>query len=135
MPLPALPVLTATARFILAKGTREAVKKYGRAAVTKAKELIKKRDKAIDKKRRQLPPEERGLPEEFGGDFQRSPAEQRAVDIRSGVARRTRSLRTQAEGEGGEYVPKEEIPLKLKKGGKVRGAGRAIRGVRPCKMY
>ena len=128
MPLPALPALTAAARFLLSRGTREAVKKYGKAAVTKAKALIKKRDKAIEKEREQLTREK----------WVRSPAEQRELDIKKSERMAGSELRKQA---GKVPIPREGAPLKLKKGGfvpktaKVRGAGRAIRGVRPCKMY
>jgi len=130
MPLPALPVLTATARFLLAKGTREAVKKYGKAAVTKAKDLIKKRDKAIEKRKRQGTTEERGVDTDY--HRVRSPREQRELDIKESARMAGSELRKQA---GKVPVPREGAPLKFKKGGKVRGAGRAIRGVRPCKMY
>jgi len=138
MPVPAIPVLTAIARFVLAKGTREAVKKYGKAAVTKAKDLIKKRDKAIERTKRErkfnVAPQqrwkERGLDEEY--HRVRSPAEQREFDIQQSARRAGSELRRQS---GSVRPPREGVPLKLKKGGKVRGAGRAIRGVRPCKMY
>jgi len=136
MPLPALPALTAAARFILAKGTREAVKKYGKTAIKKAKDLIKKRDKAIEKRKRQGTPEERGLDTDY--HRVRSPLEQRELDIKESARMAGSELRKQA---GKVPIPREGAPLKLKKGGfvpktaKVRGAGRAIRGVRPAKLY
>ena len=70
MPIPALPALTAAARLLLAKGTREAVKKYGKGAVDKARNLINKRNKAKQKRETplqggKLPPERQGLPERY----------------------------------------------------------------------
>ena len=47
MPLPALPVLGAVAKFITVNGTRQAAIKYGPKAVKKAQEQIAKREKAI----------------------------------------------------------------------------------------
>jgi len=47
MPLPALPVLGAVAKFITVNGTRQAAVKYGPKAVKKAQEQIAKREKAI----------------------------------------------------------------------------------------
>jgi len=159
MPGPAIviPALTAIARFVLAKGTREAVKKYGRGAVTKAKDLIKKREKAIARQRYQRGGGRGGKRRGSGrGAFNReklidrdeyprtgrtpsqnrksSPAEQREIDI----IRNERMAASEFAKNRSRAVmraPREGVPLKLKKGGKVRGAGRAIRGVRPCKMY
>ena len=48
--MPALPVLGAAAKFLLANGARAATMKFGKAAVDKAKDQIKKRDSAISDK-------------------------------------------------------------------------------------
>ena len=109
MPIPAIPALTATARFLLAKGTREAVKKYGQAAVTKAKALLKKR-----------PPPARSA--------------ERYPEPPQTIARRTDFEKMQ---ELADSLPQQAIKTvdrrTFKKGGKVRGAGIARQGVRPCK--
>ena len=45
--MPALPVLGAAAKFLMSNGARAATMKFGKAAVDKAKDQIKKRDSAI----------------------------------------------------------------------------------------
>ena len=46
----ALPVLGAAAKFLMANGARAATMKFGKAAVDKAKDQIKRRDSAISDK-------------------------------------------------------------------------------------
>ena len=48
--MPALPVLGAAAKFLMSNGARAATMKFGKAAVDKAKDQIKKRDAAIGDK-------------------------------------------------------------------------------------
>ena len=136
--MPALPVLGAAAKFLMANGTRAATMKFGKAAVDKAKDQIKKRDSAItDKagkanigvKRTQKPESTRRMQ-----DTKRD----KRVAKQERISDRSDALRP----------PKDEMPLKFKGGGmkskmaskkkptkqKVRGAGIARKGVRPAKM-
>jgi len=140
----AIPALTAAARFLLAKGTREAVKKYGRAAVTKARALIKRRDKAPKKKETalqggELPPERRGLPERYRDLDRPLPwtktkeaqkfAQQHTTER---AARTARSTEWQEAQRLADSPPQQAITAvkkpTFKKGGKVRGDGIAQRG-------
>ena len=50
MPAPLIPVLSAIGRVVLTKGAQSAIKKYGREAVKKAQEEIRKRESLITKK-------------------------------------------------------------------------------------
>jgi hypothetical protein len=107
MPVPAIPALTAAARFLLAKGTREAVKKYGQAAVTKAKALLKKRRPSAS-------------------SAERYPESPQIIAQRAKIQELADSLPQQT-------IKAVKKPT-FKKGDKVRGAGIASQGVRPCKI-
>ena len=108
MPL-ALPLLGVAAKFVLANGSRVAIRKYGKKVVEKAMKQIKKRQKAIDK---------RGKGEE---PYQYT-AKQRA---RGAEVQRTKALKRRLEAEkpkarfDEEGFPLEEVPLKFSKGGRV----------------
>ena len=166
MPIPALPALTAAARLLLAKGTREAVKKYGKGAVDKARNLINKRNKAKQKRETplqggKLPPERQGLPERYRDldrplPWAKTPeaqkvAQQHTADKAARAAESTKWQEGQRELKGAidrsadltaqrkaaslsQQAPKAVKKPTFQKGGKVRGAGIATQGVRPCKI-
>lgn len=105
--MPALPVLGAAAKFLMANGTRAATMKFGKAAVDKAKDQIKKRDSAItDKagkanigvKRTQKPESTRRMQ-----DTKRD----KRVAKQERISDRSDALRP----------PKDEMPLKFRGGG------------------
>jgi hypothetical protein len=90
----ALPALGIVARLLLSKGTREAVKKYGRAAVDKAKKELDKRNVAIDKKAAKVARAEGRTPSRI----KEQAARHEAGKQRSREGLRTRLDRQQAEG-------------------------------------
>ena len=112
MPLPALPVLGAIAKFVVANGGRAAIRKYGTKAVEKATKQIKKRQKAIDKRGK-------------GEEPYNYTAKQRA---RGAEVQRTKALKRRLEAEkpkarfDEEGFPLDEVPLKFSKGGRARKA-------------
>ena len=123
----ALPVLGAVAKFLAANGTRSAIKKYGKQAVELAKKELSKRDKAVG---------DMASKANVGVKRTRSPQ-----SIRRGQHTRRDNLMAREEAARAPKSPREEVPLKFEKGGKVkkkqkvRGAGIARKGVRPAKMY
>jgi len=118
----ALPVLGVAARLLLSKGAREAIKRYGRAAVDKAKTEIAKRDRAISQRSREKLREE-GINPSI--TRQQTDVGRKAGELSTGRSRQTRFDRQRA----GRDFPqiKEEVPLKFSKGGKIDG--KAIKGL------
>ena len=145
----ALPLLGVAARFLASKGVREAVKKYGTKAVDEAKKQIAKRQAAIDKGAKKTNYEK--------GFNTKKPSRaarelQQAKKTESGRAARTTSKRKESVGfdvgkqgaaankasklrkEKGIKSPVTGKTRNLMAGGKVRGIGKAMKGVRACKM-
>ena len=123
----ALPALGIVARLLLSKGTREAVKKYGRAAVDKAKKEIAKRSRTIDEKVAQSARAEGRKPLSSKGH----PATQKAMQ--EGRSKAGRQRRLESERPKGTRNPDpeqgllEEVPLRFAKGGGIDG--KAIKGL------
>tara|TARA_R110002020_G_scaffold167703_1_gene356136 strand:- start:1409 stop:1762 length:354 start_codon:yes stop_codon:yes gene_type:complete len=117
MPVP-IPALTATARYLMSSGTRKAVKKYGKKAVDKAKTLIRQR------RARQTATRE-GRTGTANSPRQTAVREGRMGANTSGRYSRARA---QSEGRVGKFSDGGEVTS-------VRGAGKAVRGVRPAKIY
>ena len=117
---PALPALGAAALLLRSKGAREAIIKYGKKAVDEAKKQIKARDKAVSKGAKEV------IQKDPVALKARSKAKQeisdRAFDkVRSARVRDKVEGRAKARNKEADIFaePKVEVPLKLKKGGKV----------------
>jgi|TARA_R110000824_G_scaffold4592_1_gene22109 hypothetical protein len=123
MPAPlALPLLGAAARLILSSGAREAAKKYGRVAIKKAQEQIKKHDSALTKKSIEAARKEGlgTLPRRAGKAARQEAEKQSQRDML-----RTRLDRQRAQGR--TPTIKDEVPLRFAKGGSIDG--KATRGL------
>jgi hypothetical protein len=129
-----LPVLSAIAKFLVSNGARKAAIKYGKQAVELAKKEIKKRESKITDASKKASRSEKDP--EFG---ELHKPIQLTRDAAKGA---TRAVDRRTDTKSDLFrEPNPEIPLKLKKGGKVkrskpkvRGAGIARKGVRPAKM-
>ena len=158
MPLPLIPPLTVAATAILRFGLKHASTKHSAKAIKFAMERLKVRGKLLRDRRRgddimtgrafekmkgPKPPRARQAAVEEGrigqraADTARQRARQTAVEDES-ITDLMGGIKALAD----EIVPPTKgIPLKFNKGGlvpktaKVRGAGKAIRGVRPAKLY
>jgi len=124
----ALQALGMVARFLLSKGTREAVVKFGRAAVDKAKKEIAKRSRTIDEKAAQAARAEGRNPLSSKGH----PATQKAMqEGRSKAGRQRRLEGKPSKGTRNPPNPEqgllEEVPLRFAKGGGIDG--KAIKGL------
>ena len=123
MPLPlAIPILGAAARLVLSAGGRQAIKKYGKVAVDKAKAEIAKRNQAIDRVAGQAARKE-GL-----GTAPRRASRAAREEAQKQKQRndlRVRLERQQAEGRTSAI--KDEVPLRFAKGGSIDG--KATRGL------
>ena len=115
-----LPALGAAAKFIMANGARAATMKFGKAAVDKAKDQIAKRESAVSQMADKA---------NVGVKRTRSPQ-----SIRRGQDTSRDKRVAKQEAARAPKSPKEEVPLKFKKGGKVRGAGIERKGLRKAKM-
>jgi hypothetical protein len=116
----ALPAIGAAARLISSKGVREAAKKYGSKAIEEAKKQLKERDKAVSKGAKEaiqkdpvaLKARSEAKKEISDSSFDKM----RSVRVRDKVEGRARARNKEADIFA---EPKVEVPLKLKKGGKV----------------
>lgn len=117
----ALPALGAAAKFIMANGTRAATMKFGKAAVDKAKDQIKKREKAVMKKADEV---------KFGVKKESSPQSIRRGQDTKRNKRVAKEERTSGRSDA-LRPPKDEMPLKFRKGGRsaVASAGKRKRPV------
>ena len=117
----ALPALGAAAKFIMANGTRAATMKFGKAAVDKAKDQIKKREKAVMKKADEV---------KFGVKKESSPQSIRRGQDSKRNKRVAKEERTSGRSDA-LRPPKDEMPLKFRKGGRssVASAGKRKRPV------
>ena len=117
----ALPALGVAARLILSSGARQAAKKYGKAAIKKAQEQIKKFNEVADQKARRATIELGKTP---------SKAADQAARARAKTQRTREGLRTRLDNrkrssgiekmvdKDGNLIP--EAALKFSKGGVVR---------------
>ncbi len=117
----ALPILGAVAQFLASNGARAAAVKFGKKAVEAAKKEINKRDSAITEKA-----------DRANTGVKKTPSPQ-SIRRQQDTVRDKRVTKQETEARA-PRSPREEMPLKFKKGGKVRGAGIARKGVRPAKM-
>ena len=115
--MPALPVLGAAAKFLMANGARAATMKFGKAAVDKAKDQIKKRDSAISDK---------ASTANIGVKRTQKPESTRKMQD---TKRDKKMAKEEIVGRSGKSdllrPPKDEMPLKFTKGGmkKMMGGG------------
>jgi len=122
-----LPALGAVAQFLMSNGARAAIVKFGKKAVEAAKKELNKRDSAVG---------DMASKANVGVKRTRGPQ-----SIRRGQDTKRDNLMAREEAASAPKSPREEVPLKFEKGGKVkkkqkvRGAGIARKGVRPAKMY
>ena len=121
----ALPALGMVARFLLSKGTREAVVKFGRAAVDRAKKEIAKRSRTMDDAAREAN-------RKAGHHSLARPEVQRSAQ--ESIKRNTRQRKLESERPKGTRNPPnpeqgllEEVPLRFAKGGGIDG--KAIKGL------
>ena len=117
----ALPALGVAARLILSSGARQAAKKYGKAAIKKAQEQIKKFNEVADQKARRATIELGKTP---------SKAADQAARARAKTQRTREGLRTRLDNrkrssgiekmvdKDANLIP--EAALKFSKGGVVR---------------
>ena len=115
------PVLGVVARLVLSSGARQAAKKYGQAAVTKAREELAKYQSALSRRASDATHKE-GLGPALRGP---SAAARRSARQRERDALGTR-LDRQRSARGLPRI-EEEIPLKFAKGGSIDG--KAIKGL------
>ena len=144
-----LPVLGAAASLLVSSGARVAAKKYGPKAIEEAKKQIAKRKTAIDKSAKNANDEALGT---TGRARSKAATEMRTANKGPSARRKTRLNKNNPKGFTGTEsqlaaankvsnlkksmagsAKKDTIPT-MKKGGKVRGAGMAKKGVRACKM-
>jgi hypothetical protein len=115
-----LPALGAAALLLRSKGAREAIIKYGKKAVDEAKKQLKERDKAVSKGAKEV------IQEDPVALKARSKATKEIRD-RAFDQMQANKVRSKVEGRAKDRIreadifaePKAEVPLKLKKGGKV----------------
>ena len=126
MPAPAIATVV---RLIASKGSREAIKKYGTKIVNKAKKLMKGKDKPRKPNTQALYDRDIARSEGRTGTAN-SPRQTAVGEGRMGAdtARRYSRARAQSEGRVGKFSDGGEVTS-------VRGAGKAVRGVRPAKIY
>jgi|TARA_E500000318_G_scaffold47404_1_gene44601 hypothetical protein len=115
-----LPALGAVAQFLASNGARAAAAKFGKKAVEAAKKELSDRDKTVS---------DMADKANVGVTRTRSPQ-----SIRRGQDTMRDKRVAKQEAARAPKSPKEEVPLKFKKGGKVRGAGIERKGLRPAKM-
>ena len=113
----ALPALGAAAKFIMANGTRAATMKFGKAAVDKAKDQIKKRESAVMEKA-----------DKANIGVKKTPSPQ---SIRRGQDTKRDKRVAKEEAKRTRKPFEEEVPLKFRKGGRsaVASAGKRKRPV------
>ena len=115
-----LPALGAVAQFLASNGARAAAVKFGKKAVEAAKKELSTRDKAVS-----------DMADKANAGVTRTRSPQ---SIRRGQDTVRDKRVAKAEAKRAPKQPKEEVPLQFNKGGKVRGAGIARKGVRPAKI-
>ncbi len=133
MPAPAIATVV---RLIASKGSREAIKKYGTKIVNKAKKLMKGKDKPRKPNTQALYDRDRArrareiARSEGRTGTANSPRQTAVREGRMGAdtARRYSRARAQSEGRVGKFRDGGEVTS-------VRGAGKAVRGVRPAKIH
>ncbi len=115
-----LPALGAVAQFLASNGARAAAVKFGKKAVEAAKKELSDRDKTVS-----------DMADKANIGVKKVPSPQ---SIRRGQDTKRDKRVAKEEAKRAPRSPREEMPLKFKKGGKVRGAGIARKGVRPAKI-
>lgn len=116
-----LPALGAVAQFLASNGARAAAVKFGKKAVEAAKKELSDRDKTVS---------DMADKANVGVTRTRSP---QSIRRQQDTMRDKRVAKQETEARA-PRSPKEEMPLKFKKGGKVRGAGIERKGLRKAKM-
>ena len=110
--MPALPVLGAAAKFLMANGARAATMKFGKAAVDKAKDQIKKRDAAIGDKASKA---------NIGVKRTQKPESTRKMqDTKRDTKMAKEETARRSEKSDLLRPPKDEAPLRFKKGGTMK---------------
>ena len=116
----ALPALGVVARLILSSGARQAAKKYGKAAIKKAQEQIKKFNEVADQKARRATIELGKTPSKAADKAARARAEtqrtREGLDTRLYRQRTSRGIEKMVDKDG-NLIP--EATLKFSKGGVV----------------
>tara|TARA_R110000764_G_scaffold106061_1_gene191791 strand:- start:1091 stop:1534 length:444 start_codon:yes stop_codon:yes gene_type:complete len=145
----AFPILGAVAIAIGRMGIPAAIKKYGPAAVKKAKKEIQKREAALDKVAKETTNRTSGVTPKTTAAGRREISINRNERGLAGEPLKKTNTNTGSRiTNPTSYTPKAKaIKARLieagtlkpgmpgyRKGGKVRGAGIAQRGVRPAKM-
>jgi len=115
-----LPALGAVAQFLASNGARAAAVKFGKKAVEAAKKELSDRDKAVS-----------GMADKANVGVTRTRSPQ-SIRRQQDTVRDKRVAKTEARRTRKPF--EEEMPLKFKKGGKVRGAGIERKGLRKAKM-
>ena len=110
--MPALPVLGAAAKFLMSNGARAATMKFGKAAVDKAKDQIKKRDAAIGDKASKA---------NIGVKRTQKPESTRKMqDTKRDTKMAKEETARRSEKSDLLRPPKDEAPLRFKKGGTMK---------------
>jgi len=125
--MPALPVLGAAAKFIMANGARAAAGKFSRTAIDKAQKEIAKRDAAIGKKASEA---------NMGVKKPQKPEVTRKIQDTKRDARVAKQERTSGKSDA-LRPPKDEMPLKFRGGGmksKMKAKGMKAGGKMKSKM-
>ena len=123
----ALPALGAAAKFLMANGARAATMKFGKAAVDKAKNEIKKRESAVMKKTDEA---------NIGVKKESSPQSIRRGQDTKRNKRVAKEERTSGRSDA-LRPPKDEMPLKFRGGGmksKMKAKGMKAGGKMTSKM-
>ena len=110
--MPALPVLGAAAKFLMSNGARAATMKFGKAAVDKAKDQIKKRDAAIGDKASKA---------NIGVKRTQKPESTRKMQDTKRDKKMAKEETARRSGKSDLLrPPKDEAPLRFKKGGTMK---------------
>ena len=117
----ALPALGAVAQFLASNGARAAAVKFGKKAVEAAKKELSDREKSVST-----------MVEKANEGVKKTRSPQ-SIRRQQDTVRDKRVTRQETEARA-PRSPKEEMPVKFKKGGKVRGAGIERKGLRKAKM-
>ena len=115
--MPALPVLGAAAKFLMSNGARAATMKFGKAAVDKAKDQIKKRDSAIADKA--------GKANIGVKRTQKPESTRRMQDTKRDKKMAKEETARRSEKSDLLRPPKDEAPLRFRRGG--MNTGRKIK--------
>jgi len=115
-----LPALGAVAQFLASNGARAAAAKFGKKAVEAAKKELSDRDKAVG-----------SMADKANIGVKKVPSPQ-SIRRQQDTVRDKRVAKEEAKRTRKPF--EEEVPLKFKKGGKIRGAGIERKGLRKAKM-